>query len=205
LQAAALVRVARKLGRKAAWRKPRRRLPALWLVTDPARTPDPVGVAARLPRGSGVIYRAFGRADAYEIGRRLAASCRSRGLVLLVGADERLAASIGADGLHLPEPMVGQAPLIRARRPRWLVTGASHSRAALGRARSAGVDATLLSPVFPSRSASAGRPLGPLRFAALARDARLPVYALGGVNGRTAPRLLGSGAAGVAAVEAWTC
>ncbi len=55
--------------------------------------------------------------------------------------------------------------------------------------------------MFKSRSPSAGRPLGPVRFAALARQAGLPVYALGGVKTKNAPRLKGSGAAGLAMVE----
>jgi thiamine-phosphate pyrophosphorylase len=67
-----------------------------------------------------------------------------------------------------------------------------------------GLDAVLVSPVFESRSLSAGRALGPLRFARMARGARLPVYALGGVTARTARRLAGTGASGVAAVEAMT-
>jgi thiamine-phosphate pyrophosphorylase len=56
--------------------------------------------------------------------------------------------------------------------------------------------------VFASASPSAGRPLGALGFAALARGAGLPVYALGGVNAATARLLARSGAAGLAAVEA---
>jgi thiamine-phosphate pyrophosphorylase len=91
---------------------------------------------------------------------------------------------------------------VRARRPRWLVTGAAHSAVALVRAGRTGLDAAFLSPVFPSRSPSAVRPLGPLRFARLASAARLPVYALGGVSARTARRLESTHAAGLAAVEA---
>jgi thiamine-phosphate pyrophosphorylase len=66
----------------------------------------------------------------------------------------------------------------------------------------AGVEAVVISPVFPSRSPSAGAPIGALRFRILVRTARLPVYALGGVNPRTARALKGCGAAGLAAVEA---
>jgi thiamine monophosphate synthase len=40
-----------------------------------------------------------------------------------------------------------------------------------------------------------------VRFAALVRRAGLPVYALGGVTPQNAPRLLSSGAAGLAMVE----
>jgi thiamine-phosphate pyrophosphorylase len=86
-------------------------------------------------------------------------------------------------------------------RPGLTVTAAAHSMPALIRARRAGADAALLSAVFQSRSPSAGRPLGPMRFADLVRRAGLPVYALGGVKTKNAPRLLGSGAAGLAMVE----
>jgi thiamine-phosphate pyrophosphorylase len=71
------------------------------------------------------------------------------------------------------------------------------------RARRAGVDAIVVSPVFPSRSPSAGRVMGVRRFAALARAGGIPAYALGGVTTKNAPRLLSAGAAGLAGVEAF--
>jgi thiamine-phosphate pyrophosphorylase len=40
------------------------------------------------------------------------------------------------------------------------------------------------------------------RFTALAAAARLPVYALGGIDMKNAPELLGSGACGLAVVSA---
>jgi len=157
---------------------------------------------AKLPCGAGVIFRAFGRPDAVAVGQALAGLCRRRGLTLLVGADEGLAAQVGADGVHLPERDLSVARRLRMRRPRWILTGAAHSRAALARADRSGVDAVLLSPLFESRSPSAGRPLGLLRFQAMTRGARTPVYALGGVNASTARRLQLSRAQGIAAVEA---
>ena len=189
----ALWRTARTLGRRARQGK----LPPLFFVTDPDRTPDPAAIAATLPRGAGVIYRAFGRPDALETGLRLAKVARTQGLVLLVGADPRLAAALGADGVHLPERLVHTARAIRRRG--WIVTGAAHGARGLVKAR--GLDAVLLSPVFESRSPSAGRPIGPVRFAALVRRAAAPVYALGGVDAQTARRLMASGAAGLAAVD----
>jgi len=177
-------------------------LPCLVFFTDPARVPDPAAVIARLPRGTGVVYRAFGAADAVAEGRRLAGLARRRGLVLLAGADAGLAARIGADGVHLPERAATKARGLTRIRPRWLVTCAAHSAAAIVRARRSGAAAVFVSPVFASASPSAGRALGTLRFARLVRGAGLPVYALGGVNAATARRLIASGAAGLAAVEA---
>jgi thiamine-phosphate pyrophosphorylase len=199
----ALHRAALRLQARAKARYPAARtLPPLLFVTDPGRTPDPEAVARRLPRGSAIVFRAFGDEEAVAQGRRLAAIARQRGLVLLAGADPALARAIGAHGVHLPERLAHRAGTLKRLRPAWLVTAAAHGPAAARRALRAGADAVLVSPVFESRSPSAGRPLGAVRFAALARKAGGPVYALGGVNGRTARRLIGSGAVGFAAVEA---
>ena len=192
---ARLMRIARTLSRAARLRKG---LPPLILVTDPERTPDPVVLAGRLPRGCGLIYRPFGKPGARKTARKLAAIARARGLILLIGADALRARGAG---VHLPERMAHRAGPLKRARPGLIVTVAAHSLPALIAARRAGADAALLSTVFKSKSPSAGRPLGPVRFAALVRQAGLPVYALGGVKTKNAPRLLGSGAAGLAMVE----
>lgn len=179
-------------------------LPPLFFITDPARTPDPCAIAAGLPRGCGVIYRAFGAADALETACRLGEIARERGLVLLIGLDPELAEVAGAQGVHLPERALGDASALRRHRPDWILTGAAHGGEAVVAGKAEGLDAMLLSPVFPSRSPSAHKAMGVQRFSQLAAAAKLPVYALGGVNPETAPRLAGSGAAGIAAVEAFS-
>jgi thiamine-phosphate pyrophosphorylase len=83
------------------------------------------------------------------------------------------------------------------------VTAAAHSLRAARGALALGADAVVVSAVFPSRSASAGAPLGPLRLAALARAAGGPVYALGGIRNENARRLAGLRLAGLAAVDAF--
>jgi thiamine-phosphate pyrophosphorylase len=175
-----------------------RRLPRAWFVTDPKRTPDPAAVAARLPKGWGVIYRHFGAHDRFTVGAKLARICRQRGLILLVSADPALAASINADGVHWPEARLRG---VRKRSPRFIETASAHSRAGIARARTLGLDAALFSTVFPSRSPSAGRAIGALRFRLIARVARLPVYALGGVNKHNAARAM-THSAGWAAIDA---
>lgn len=197
-----LQRIARTLSRAAAARKPLSpRLPGLLVVTDPERTPDPVELARSLPRGCGLIYRAFGARHARKTARKLGRVALARRLVLLIGADAVRAR--GQAGAHLPERMAHRARRLKASRPGFLVTVAAHSLPAILRARRAGADAVLISPVFDSRSRSAGRPLGPHRFAAMVRAGGLPAYALGGVTTKNAPRLLGAGAAGLAGVEAF--
>lgn len=196
-----LARIAHALGGIRAARKTRRG-PAMWMFTDAARIPDPVSAARRLPRGAGVVFRAHGYAEPIETGRALARIARRRGLVLLAGADPHLAAAIGAAGVHVPERSLDAIRRIRRLHPLWTVTGAAHSFLAIRRARAAGADAVFRSAVFPSRSPSAGAPIGPLRLALEARRAGVPVLALGGVNAQTAPRLRGGGVCGFACVEA---
>ncbi len=193
-----LWRAARKLGRLRTRGKG---LPVVWFVTDPERTPDPVAIAQRLPRGAGVIYRHFGRAGAESVARRLAEVAHERELVLLIGADAGLAAEVGARGVHLPEREAGRAGALGAAHPDWLITAAAHSGPAVRAALRAGVDGVLLSTVFESRSPSAGTPMGPRRLGRIVRRAGGPVYALGGVDAHTARRLVGTGVAGFAAVE----
>ncbi|HEX6859455.1 MAG TPA: thiamine phosphate synthase [Caulobacteraceae bacterium] len=177
--------------------RPRKPLPKLLFVTDPRRTPDIEAVAERLPRGTGIVLRAFGAADAKDQARRLARIARRRGLILLGGADETL----GVDGLHLPERMIARLPMVRARHRRWIITAAAHSARAIRAAGAA--DAVLVSPVFESRSASAGKPLGPLKLAQLARLSPVPVYALGGIDMKNARSLRATGVYGIAAVDAF--
>ncbi|MFN3538051.1 MAG: thiamine phosphate synthase, partial [Brevundimonas sp.] len=192
--AKALNRAAARVSPSAA------RLPPQVFVTDPDRTPRPWETAARLPAGSAVIYRAFGRAGAEGDARRLRDVTREAGVRLLIGLDIALAMAVGADGVHLPERALHRAREARAA-GLTLVTGAAHSPEALGLAADMGLDAAVLSPVFATASPSGGEALGVEGFAALVSEARLPVLGLGGIDAASAPALAASGAAGICAVD----
>lgn len=172
-------------------------LPPALFFTDPARTPDPLTIASRLPRGFGVVYRHFGAADRSEAGKRLAWICRQRGLVFLVGADPRLALEIGADGVHWPFRL-------RTEARRWdrrfrLQTVSAHSGRELREVQDGPADAVVLSTAFASSSPSAGPALGPVRLRQLVQESALPVYALGGMTADTAG--MAAKVAGIAAVD----
>ncbi|HRP10853.1 MAG TPA: thiamine phosphate synthase [Terricaulis sp.] len=174
-------------------------LPALFFFTDPKRTPDPLAIARALPRGAGLVYRHFGAPERGRMARALARACRQRGLILLIAADPELAARVGAAGVHWPERLL---PAQREAAHGALVTAAAHNAAALARARAYGADAAVLSPVFPTESASGHAPLGLFRASQLARAAGLPVLALGGINAGNARLLAGRGFAGLVSVGA---
>lgn len=199
-------RLLNRRGPRVAARQWPQGLPPLILVTDEARLADPAAAVGRLPRGAAVILRHYGAPGRAALARRLAGLCRRRGVRLLIAGDWRLAAAVGADGVHLPEALARRGPpawgAAAARRPGFVVTAAAHSPAALWRAARAGADAALLSPAFATLSHPGAAAIGAVRFAAWCRAAPLPVYALGGVDGGTALRLKGSGLAGVAALSA---
>jgi len=196
-----LARTAAFLGLRQRGRKG---LPGLLFFTDPVRTPDPEAIARTLPRGAAVVFRAFGAPDAAERGARLRAIARERGLILLVGADDRLAAQVRADGVHLPERLAHRARRLKAAHPAWIVTAAAHSERAARRALALGADAAVVSTVFASRSASAGRPMGAVRLAGLARRVDGPLYGLGGIDNKKARLLKDTGLVGLAAVDGFT-
>lgn len=173
-------------------------VPILWLFTDEHRLADPRPSAARLPRGlAGVVLRHDGDPRRVAVGRALTRICRARRLALVVAGDVRLAAALGA-GVHLRG---GRWPG-HARTRRGLLTSSAHGLVELRRARRAGANLAFLSPVFPTPSHPAASGLGPARWSLLARCARLPVAALGGIDHVTVRRLPMGLCCGVGAIGA---
>ncbi len=200
-EAIRLWETAKALNRLAARVSPRATdLPPLMFFTDPARTPRPWEIAGRLPSGAAVVHRGFGRPEAADEAARLREATRAGGVRLLIGLDLKLALSVGADGLHLPERALDRAAAARSEGVR-LVTGAAHSAEALARAARAGVDAVVISPVFDTRSDSGGTALGPDGVRRLAEQTALPAYALGGIMAANADDLTDSGVCGLCAID----
>ncbi|MBT6442446.1 MAG: thiamine monophosphate synthase [Alphaproteobacteria bacterium] len=178
-------------------------------MTDQARVPDVAAVAAKLPTGSAIILRDYTAPNRQEIARSLAQLTHQHDLVLLIGGDVELAGAVGADGVHFREQdLTCRADEIARKiervtdRKKLIVTAAAHSATALQRAADFGADATLLSPVFTTASHPGTTPLGLAQFAALAADAALPVYALGGIDEENVNQLLTTSAIGIAAIGA---
>lgn len=189
---------ARKLARAAAHLAVQTRsvLPPLALFTDDDRLPDPLAAARALPRGSLVVVRSRDDTRRDALAGAMQALTRERDLIVLVAGNDPL----HADGVHLPEARLCDAADWRARRPSLLLTASVHSFAALGKAMCLPLDAVFLSPVFPTASHPGRAVLSAARANLIARRSSLPVYALGGVEARTAALL--SGFSGIAAISA---
>jgi thiamine-phosphate pyrophosphorylase len=173
-------------------------LPCLWFFTDPKRTPDPLKVIARLPQGTGVVHRAFGRDEA--LSHAIIDACKARGIIVLIGKDERLARSGGAHGVHLPASDMARAAAIREAWPRAILTESHHEQEPPPAVQA--LDALFLSPLFETRSGAGRRPLGTDVARAISASVTCPVYGLGGITVARARALKGTGLAGFAAIDA---
>lgn len=167
-------------------------------MTDPARTDNLLETVQTLPARCAVIYRHFGD-QKYAADLRDLTAKQSR--QFLIGNDPELAAELGADGVHFSRDETVSGPIKwRAAKPDWIITMAGLKTGAY-LAPLDSLDALFISSVFPSRSPSAGAPIGPDALQGRAARLPVPVFALGGVNAGTASHLIGTGAAGLAAIE----
>ena len=169
----------------------RQPLPRLWLMTDERMGERLWDALACLPRGSGVIFRHYDTRERRALFERVRAVARRRGLILLLAGSPREAAAWRADGAH------GRSRHLCAARP-LLRTAPAHDARELARARA---HAVLVSPIFATRSHPGAPALGVLRFAILARQARTPLIALGGMDKRRFGRIAQLGAYGWAAID----
>jgi thiamine-phosphate pyrophosphorylase len=171
------------------------------------------GTAAQIEQATGQALRAeppsrlavqlrsrqLPSASREALGHRLRALTRARGARLLVNQDLELALRLDADGLQLPEGSPA-AHQLRARCGKRLIGVSTHDAHGLEAAAEGGADFALLSPVHAVEGKNPA--LGPARFAELVRRARLPVFALGGVDAHNAAELVAGGAAGLAVIRA---
>ena len=184
-----------------ARRKRPSRLSPLIAMTDPKRAPDPAGLAKSLPEGSCLIYRHFGLPGHKLEAETLRLITLGLGQQFLIGNDPDLAIQTGADGVHFRRSAdMDEIHLWRRRCPDWIISKAGPKEPVINAEILAALDGLIISSVFPSESPSAGRPIGIGKFKEICASLPVPVFALGGVNTRTAPELIGTGAAGLAAI-----
>ncbi len=178
------------------------RLPPLYVITpDPAvddrwrdRLEPALDAGVRL-----LQYRSLSPPDEAHV-RAVIEICHRRLCRVLVNAAPDVAARLGADGAHLKsERLQGFS---RRSLPEKFIVGAScHTAEELSRAERAGADFAVLGPVRASASHPTAAPLGWAAFAALAARARLPVYALGGLEPADAAQAWSAGAQGLAMIR----
>jgi thiamine-phosphate diphosphorylase len=105
----------------------------------------------------------------------------------------------GADGVQLPEAGL-PVGTVRATFPRLLVGASRHSAQAAARAEEEGAHWVCLGPIFATPGKEE-RVLGPAVLREVSRALRVPVFAIGGIDGASAPTALAAGARGLMAIR----
>ncbi len=183
------------------------RLPDFCLVTpDPGNMPRHLFLAkldASLARGITLVQLrapSLPHAEFVALARDVLPACRRWNARLVLNALPDVLNEVDADGIHLN----GRNLAITHARPvpdeRWL-SAACHSSAEVRKAQSIGVDFALISPVATTATHPHHPTLGWSGFSALARDACMPVYALGGMKREDMDRARNAGGRGIAAIR----
>lgn len=171
-------------------------LPRFWLMTDERMDDALLPSLPHMPKGkAGIVFRhyrtpAAARRALYEKVRLIA---RRHRLMILLAGTPACARAWRADGWHGSGRDTGP-----------IHSMAVHNKHELTAAIRARADLIFVSPIFPTRSHPGTATLGPLSFGLLARDAPMPVIALGGMTAARWRRLKSMGAYGYAAIDAWT-
>lgn len=162
-----------------------RALPDRWLLSD-ARNDAVLETALRASSlRIGFVFRHYFLPPAARRERfaRLARICREKGHIVILADSAATALEWGAEGIY------GSPLMLPPRRAGLLLVATAHDMREIDAANRIGADAVMLSPVFATRSHPGAATLGPVRFRLLARRARMPVIALGGMDQAYARRL----------------
>jgi thiamine-phosphate pyrophosphorylase len=182
---------------------------SLYLVTDPEMTAGRglrETVAAAVEGGATMVQLRHkdGPARALvEAGRVLRALLAPRGIPLIINDRVDVAQAIGAEGVHLGQDDLPPAMARAILGPRAIIGLSITGESQLAGCDPAVVDYVGLGPLFPTGTkADAARVLGEAAFAAIRRQLRCPVVAIGGIDVTNAARAMAAGADGVAVVSA---
>ena len=135
-----------------------------------------------------------------RLAQQLIRLARPSGAKVLINTDIDLAQSLGADGIHLPAPLL----MSQKTRPDVPWVGAScHRPEELIQAAAINVDFVVLGSVLPTPTHPNTTPLGWEHFAQLIIDAPMPVFALGGIRPGMLDLAQQNNAHGVALMRNW--
>ncbi len=183
-------------------------LPPVYAITNAAAIGEDALLArARVAFASGlrllqVRDKAWPLARRLALASQLAAVAATHGATVLFNGTVEEARAAGCAGVHWTAAALGEA----SARPTDLVVAAScHTADELALAGALQLDFAVLGPVAATPSHPGAVTLGWDAFAAIAVDTRLPVYALGGLDGRDLQIAIAKGAQGVALMRGhWT-
>lgn len=141
------------------------------------------------------------RRDYLQLAGDCLQECRRQRVRLVLNAEASLLEQVDAHGLHLTSRRLRAAksrPLGR----KHLVSASCHTLDEVLHASQTGLDYLFLGPVREKVSTAPDGVLGWKRFARLARQSAIPVYAIGGLGAEDIDTAIAHGGQGVAAIRA---
>ena len=176
-------------------------LPPVYVITNLAEMGEQAffaGLESQLQRGLRLIQvreKQLTKDQMMTFAKQVIMLARAYDAKVLISEDIALARQLGADGVHLPS----QSLLMLKTKPEGMIVAAStHNAIELAHAQALDLNFVVLSPVKSTLSHPEANPLGWQRFAKLAENITLPIYALGGMALSDLPLALSNGARGVA-------
>jgi len=141
-------------------------------------------------------------ADLREDARACAAAAEAAGVLFIVNDSPELARACGADGVHIGQDDGAVAAARAMLGPERIVGRSTRGGAMLDRAAAEGADYAAVGPVWETPT-KPGRPaVGLAAVADAARRARIPWFAIGGIDARRVGRVAAVGAARCVVVRA---
>ncbi len=171
----------------------------LYLVVD-AR---PDVVAAALRGGVDVVQLRMKDAPDDEVvaaGRELRRLCDAHGALLIVNDRPDLAVACGAEGVHVGQDDMPVAEARRVVGPERIVGLSTHAPAEIAAAE--GADYIGVGPVFETPTKPGRPPVGLELVREAARSARVPWFAIGGIDATSVDEVVAAGATRIAVLRA---
>lgn len=139
-----------------------------------------------------------------SVARRVLPLCRAAAVPFILNDHPALAATLGADGVHLGQDDGNLTEARGLTGPGMLVGRSTHSLAQARAALADGFDYIGFGPLFPTPT-KAGRPaIGLADIAAMEREvgAHIPAFCIGGIHPGNLPQVLAAGARRIVMVSA---
>jgi len=181
----------------------------VYLVTDRTQTAGralPDVVAAALRGGARAVQlreRGLETRELLALAEHLRRLTREAGAALLINDRIDVALACDADGVQLPESSFSVSDARALLGPKRLIGVSIHSTTSFAAAAASGADFAVLGPVYDTPSKRQfGAPLGVDAFAAARAAARLPLFAIGGVDLDRVAAVHHAGADGIAVIRA---
>jgi len=183
-------------------------LPALYLISDRKTVPGGVledTIAAARDGGCRLVQlreKDLPAAEFFPLAERLRLLTERYHARLLINDRIDVVQACGADGVHLGGHSLPPAKARALLGPKGLIGVSTHNLQELHHAAESGADFATFGPVFATPSKLPfGDPVGLAALAEACRSVKLPVYALGGVDGGRLEGVRRSGAYGFGCIR----